>query len=54
MPPLNRTFALEEVQNIPVCIAEDLELDVPSVRDVLLEKHATIAERGAGFAGRRL
>ena len=44
MPALHRAFALEEVDQIPVLIAEDLELDVARGGEILFQEEAVIAE----------
>src|SRR5215467_2890932 len=38
MAPLNRTIALEQVQQVAMTIAEDLNLDVPRAFDVFFEQ----------------
>ena len=42
---LDRAFALVQVEDVAVLIAEDLDLDVARVEDELLDEHAVIAER---------
>ena len=54
MPPLDRAFALAEVHDVAVVIAEDLELDVPRRLEILLDVDVADAERGFRFALRRL
>ena len=44
MPALHRTFALEEVNQIPVLVAEHLELDVAGGREILFQEETVIAE----------
>ncbi len=51
---LDGTFALAEVHDGAVVIAEHLELDVPRVLDVLLEIDVADAERGFSLALGRL
>src|SRR6478736_5042979 len=52
--PLNRAFALAQVHDSPVVIAQDLDLDVPRMLDVLLQVHVADAERGFRLALRGL
>ena len=52
--PLDRALALAEVHDGAVMIAEDLELDVARVLDVLLDVDVADAERRLGLALRRL
>ena len=52
--PLDRALALAEVHDRAVVIAEDLELDVARVLDVLFEIDVADAERRLGFALGRL
>ena len=54
MAPLDRALALAEVDDGAVVIAEDLELDVARVLDVLLEVDVADAERRFGLALRGL
>src|SRR4029077_7351713 len=51
---LDRAFALAEVDDRAVVIAEHLELDVPRILDVLLDVDVADAERGFGLALRGL
>ena len=37
MPPLDRALALAQVHDVAVMVAEDLQLDVPRVLEVLLD-----------------
>ena len=39
----------EVVDDVPLAVAEDLDLDVPRSRDVALEEHAVVAEPGCGL-----
>ena len=50
MPPLDRALALAEVHDVAVVIAEDLELDVARVLEILLDVDVAVAERRFGFA----
>ena len=45
MPALDRALALAEGEDVPVRIAEDLDLDVARGRDDLLEVERPVAER---------
>src|ERR1043166_2461867 len=54
VPPLDRTVAFEEVHDLAARVAEDLELDVARLLDVLLEQQAVVAEGLHGLAARRL
>jgi len=53
MPPLQRAVALAEVDDVAVCVGEDLELDVAGADGLALEQQAGVAERGERFRGRR-
>src|ERR1043165_5706839 len=50
MPPLDRAFALAEVDEVAVMVAEHLELDVTGVLEILLDVDVADAERRFGFA----
>ena len=50
MPPLDGTFTLSQVDHIPLCICQDLEFDVASAFNQLLEIHITVPKGGFGFA----
>ncbi len=50
MTALGRALALEQVDQGPVPIAEDLDLDVPRTLDQPLDVERAIAERGGRFA----
>ena len=49
VPPLNRTLALEEVDDVAVVIGEDLELDVARFIDQPLDIQRAVAEGGRRF-----
>ena len=51
--PLDAALALAEVDQVPVRIAQDLDLDVPGSLDVSLEQQAVVAERRRGLPARR-
>src|SRR5262245_15038778 len=44
VPPLDRAVALPEVDHVPVCVGQDLHLDVPGVVEVALDVHGRIGE----------
>jgi hypothetical protein len=50
VPPLNRALALAEVHHVAVVVADDLELDVAGVVEVLLDVDVAVAEGGLGLA----
>ena len=52
--PLDRALALAEVEEVAARVAEDLELDVPRLVEVLLEVDLGVAERLLGLVARRL
>src|SRR4029079_12435999 len=52
MPALDRAFALAEREDVPVPVAQDLDLDVAGRVDDLLEVEGTVAERRFGLGGR--
>ena len=54
MAALERALALAEVDDAPVRVAEDLDLDVPRLGEVLLEVDAAVPERALGLARREL
>ena len=54
MPPLDRTFALEEVHDLTVLVAEHLYFDVTRPVDQPLHVQRAVAERGCCLAARRL
>jgi hypothetical protein len=45
MPPLNRTLAFEQMDNISMLIAENLDFNVPWFRNVFLNKHGPVPKR---------
>src|SRR3954453_16786970 len=47
---LDRAFALVQIDDVAVLIAEQLDLDVPRLLDELLDEHAVVAEAGEAFA----
>ena len=50
MAALDRAFPLEQVHDVAVRVAEDLDLHVARLLDVTLEEHRAVAERGRGLA----
>ncbi len=50
MTPLNRALALTQVNDVPVVVAEDLELDVARILEVLLDVDVTDTERRFSLA----
>jgi hypothetical protein len=54
MPALNRALALAQMDDVAVVIADDLELDVARVLQVLLDIHIAVAECGFRLALRGL
>ena len=51
---LDRAFALAEVEDVAVLVAEHLDLDVARRLDELLDEHAVVAEAGEPLALDRL
>ncbi|RUS28257.1 hypothetical protein BC938DRAFT_482100 [Jimgerdemannia flammicorona] len=49
MPPLNRAVTLEQMDDIPGTIGEELHLDVLRLVDESLEEDGAVAESGQGF-----
>ena len=47
---LDRAVALEQVEAVAVAVGEDLDLDVARPRQVLLDQHVVVGERGLGLA----
>ena len=50
MAALDRALALAEVHDVAVVVAEDLELDVARVLEILLDVDVAVAEGGLGLA----
>src|SRR5580704_6277993 len=44
MPSLHRAFALAEVNDVPMCIREDLHLDMPGTVEIFLDVNTLIAK----------
>src|SRR5674476_1651275 len=54
MPALHGAVALAEMDHVAELVADDLELDVPRTREVLLDVNVAIAEGGERFAAGEL
>src|SRR5687768_4719564 len=50
VPSLNRAFPFAEVDEVAVMVADDLELDVPRVVEILLDVDLAVAERSLRLA----
>ncbi len=50
VPPLNRAFALEEMNDVALGVGENLELDVAGAVDEPLDVERSVAERRKRFA----
>src|SRR5690606_26514697 len=50
VPALARAVALEQMNDVAMLVAEDLDLDVPGRLDQLFNQHATVAKGCEGFA----
>ncbi len=46
VPPLDRTFALAKMNDVPALVAKHLDLDMAWVDDEFFHEHAIVAERG--------
>ena len=53
MAALDRALALAEMHDVAVVVAEDLELDVARVLEILLDVDVAVAERGLGLRAAR-
>ena len=53
MPALDRALPLVEMNQAAVDIAEDLDLDVPRILDVLLDQERPIPKRALALSGCR-
>src|ERR1041384_1578667 len=53
MPPLNRAFAFENMDHVPVPVAEYLKFDVPGLPNVRFNEDTIVAECCSGFSGSR-
>ena len=51
--PLDRAFALAEMNDVAVLVAEHLDLDMARLLDIFLDEHAIVAEARLGLAPRR-
>jgi hypothetical protein len=54
VPPLQRALPLAEVDDLPEAVAEDLDLHVPRLGQVLLEVEGAVRERPLGLHGGEL
>ncbi len=54
MAALDRALALAQMDDVPLAIAQNLDLDMPRLGDEFLEEHPIVAEGRAGFASRAL
>ena len=52
MPPLNRAFALEQMDDVAVGVRDNLDLDVTGLLDQPLDVQRAIADSGDRFATR--
>jgi hypothetical protein len=52
--PLDRAFALAQIDDVAVLVAEQLDLDMARALDELLDEHAVVAEAGQPLALGRL
>ncbi len=50
MPALHGAITLKQADNIPVCIGEDLDLDMPRLQDVALQQDTVISKSSGGLA----
>ena len=50
MPPLDRAIALEQVDEVAVVVAQDLDFEMPGTLDELFEEDVGHAERGPRLA----
>ncbi len=53
IPALDRAFTLTQVDAVAVLVGENLDLDVPRLRDELLDEDAVVPEARLGFAAGR-
>ncbi len=51
---LDRAFALAEINDVAMLVAEHLDFDVPGVDDEFFDEDAIVAERRLGFRARQL
>src|SRR5262249_23426728 len=50
--PLDRAFALTEVDHVAPAVGQDLDLDVPGLLDGTLQVDGGVADRAPGLAAR--
>ena len=53
MPTLDRAFAFIQKNNVPVCVAQHLNFNVPGLFHELFNEHAVIAKTVAGLIATR-
>ncbi len=53
MPALDRAFALAEIDDVAVRVAQHLDFDMPRLLDVLFDKDAVVGKARPSLAGRR-
>ena len=51
---LDRAFALAEIDDVAVFVAEHLDLDVAGIDDEFFDEDAVVAERGFGLGFRKI
>src|ERR1700678_35132 len=49
MPPLHRTLAFSQIHHVSVLIAQDLNLNVPTLLQIFFEIHSAVAKRVLSF-----
>src|SRR4029077_19607689 len=49
VPPLHRTFALTKVNDVSMCVGEDLHLDMPGAVEIFLDVNTLIAKSVQSF-----
>ena len=49
MPPLDRTVALAEMDDVAMAVGQNLELDMMRTFNILFDEDAAVAEGGLGF-----
>src|SRR5690349_2284420 len=52
MPPLDRAFALAEMNDVAMSVGQNLKLDVPRTNDIFFEIDTVVAKGGARFPAR--
>ena len=54
MAPLDRAFALAQVNDVAVAVGQDLNLNMARLLDELFDENPVVAETGLGFVGGQL